>query len=152
MCAKVHAWRLGENADWNTHTVLNACPQKHKLNNGIWKSLENMTAKWADEYDAVWIISGPIIIDKKPTKWLGQPGEIPVAIPDAFFKIVIREKDGKIDVLSLIYPHKEDFKKVNKKYAHAEFLTSVDEIEALTGLDFDIEEPAESIVQVRVWE
>ena len=24
MCMKHHAWRLGANADWNTHTLLNA--------------------------------------------------------------------------------------------------------------------------------
>ncbi len=104
MCMKQHAWRLGENADWNTHTVLNACPQKAQLNQGIWLNLEDKTAEWADEFGSVWIIAGPIVFKKKPTKWLGQDGEIPVAIPDAFFKIVVREVDGYIQILAFIYP------------------------------------------------
>jgi len=32
LCMKHHAWRLGENADWNTHTFLNCVPQKGKFN------------------------------------------------------------------------------------------------------------------------
>ena len=31
LCMKQHAWRLGANADWNTHTTLNAVPQRGTL-------------------------------------------------------------------------------------------------------------------------
>jgi DNA/RNA endonuclease G (NUC1) len=61
MCPKNVANRLGENADYNTHTVLNACPQYQWFNNGIWKDLERLTENWADEYEKLWIICGPII-------------------------------------------------------------------------------------------
>ena len=94
MRMKQHAWPLGENADWNTHTVLNACPQKHVFNAVIWLDMEFKTAKWADKYGSVWIIAGPIIFNKTSTKWLGEQGEIHVVIPDAFFKIVIRESNS----------------------------------------------------------
>jgi DNA/RNA endonuclease G (NUC1) len=60
MCMKLIANRLGENADWNTHTVLNAVPQKHEMNAGIWLNLEYLTMKWADKYGKVWVICGPI--------------------------------------------------------------------------------------------
>ncbi|MFC1545841.1 DNA/RNA non-specific endonuclease, partial [Pseudomonadota bacterium] len=60
LCMKHHAWRLGKNADWNTHTTINAVPQRQKFNAGIWLDLENKTAKWADEFDSVWIVDGPI--------------------------------------------------------------------------------------------
>lgn len=36
LAMKHHAWRLGRNADWNTHTVLNAVPQRQNFNAGIW--------------------------------------------------------------------------------------------------------------------
>ena len=42
MCPKNLANRLGKNADYNTHTVLNACPQWQWFNNGIWKDLERL--------------------------------------------------------------------------------------------------------------
>jgi endonuclease G, mitochondrial len=38
MCPKNIANRMGANADHNTHTVLNACPQYQWHNNGIWKN------------------------------------------------------------------------------------------------------------------
>ncbi|MHC4743887.1 MAG: DNA/RNA non-specific endonuclease, partial [Planctomycetota bacterium] len=43
MCPKNVANRLGDDADYNTHTVLNACPQYQWHNNGIWKDLERLT-------------------------------------------------------------------------------------------------------------
>ena len=89
----------------------------------------------ADEFKTVWVVTGPVFHGKKPARWLGQPGEIPVAIPDAFFKIII--KTGAIptrpDVLAFIYPNKSISRKATD---HASYLTSVDAIEAKTGLDF----------------
>jgi endonuclease G len=159
MCMKQHACRLGDAADWNTHTVLNACPQRSDLNQGIWLDLENKTASWADKFGSVWIIAGPIFFNKKPSKWLGEPGEVPVAIPDAFFKIVVMEKqDGRIDALAFIYPQVGIDYKTSGGYDHTPYLVSIDVIEALTGLDFmpgvdkDKQEELEQITQIKIWE
>ena len=160
LCMKHHAWRLGADADWNTHTVLNACPQRSKLNGGIWCGLENRTAKWADKYGSAWIITGPIVYNNKPSKWLGQHGEVPVAIPDAFFKIVIRELNDQLHVLAFLYPQEGiGYNKGCKyDYDHTAYLTSVDIIEALTGLDFfpevseNIETKIEEVMQISLWE
>ena len=56
LCMKYIAWRLGTNADWNTHTTLNACPQIHRFNAGIWLDMEKLTQKWADKHGRVWVI------------------------------------------------------------------------------------------------
>lgn len=152
MAMKQHAWRLGPNADWNTHTVLNACPQRSKLNQGIWLDLEQKTAEWADRYGAVWVITGPIFYGQKPSRWLGEPGEVPVGIPDAFFKIVVRVMDEQVAVLAFIYPNQDNLGDDLTAY-----LTSVDRIEELTGLDFlavlddEVEEVLESEVAVDLW-
>ena len=145
MCPKNIANRLGKNADYNTHTVLNASPQKQWFNNGIWKDLERLTENWADKYEKLWVICGPIFHKKKPRLWLGEEekGEKLVAVPDAFYKIIIRKSDDpkKPHVLAFIYPHaikpSDNRKKSSsKKYPHKKFLISVDEIEKHTGLDF----------------
>ena len=49
---------------------------------------------------------GPIIFGSTPSKWIGDPGEIPVAVPDAFFKIVVKasETEAVPDVLAFILP------------------------------------------------
>ena len=59
LCMKHIAWRLGRNADWNTHTTLNACPQIQKFNAGVWLDMEVKTQKWADKFGEVWVICGP---------------------------------------------------------------------------------------------
>ncbi len=139
LCMKQHAWRLGSNADWNTHTVLNAVPQRHDFNSGIWLDLEKKTAAWADEYGSVWIIVGPIFNNKTPTQFLGEAAknEMLIGIPDALFKIVIKESDvpPRPDVLAFIYPQ-EDTGHKKGPFNHIKFLRSIDDIEDLTGLDF----------------
>ena len=68
-------------------------PQRGDLNQGIWLDLEERTAEWADEFGAVWIMTGPIVFNDTPSQCLGQDDEVPVAIPDAFFKIVATDSD-----------------------------------------------------------
>ena len=161
LCMKQHAWRLGENADWNTHTTLNAVPQRGNFNQGIWLNLENRTAAWADQFEAVWIMTGPVVFNQTPSMWLGQQGEVPVAIPDALFKIVARDTSaGGVEVLAFLYPqHGIDYRvSGGREYNHVPYLTSVDVIEALTGLDFFTtlpsgvdEDELERIVATALW-
>lgn len=141
MCMKYHAFRLGETADAETHTMLNACPQKHEFNAGIWLDLEEKTGVWADRYGTVWIVCGPILTGRRVNRWLGEPGEVPVAIPDGFFKIVVRPTADadRPAVLAFIFPHEVPAWKKHPSgtpWDLAPFLSSVDEIERQTGLDF----------------
>jgi endonuclease G len=158
LCTGSHASRLGERAYWNVHTVLNVCPQKKKLNMGIWKDLDQKTLEWADEYGSVWVMTGPIVFNNKPSLWLGKNGEVSVAVPDAFFKILVREVGGYPEVLAFIYPQEGIAYKRTKGYDHTPYLTSVDVIEALTGLDFfpklaeDTETEIEKVISIRLWE
>lgn len=160
LAMKQHAWRLGANADWNTHTMLNAVPQRQGFNAGIWLDLENKTAKWADIYGAVWIIAGPVFEPQQntPNEWLGEleKGEVPAAIPDKLFKIVIKEGSPTEppEVLAFIYP--QNLKR-GSPYDHSPFMTSVDVIEKKTGLDFltalpdDVERRIEKRKTMGLW-
>lgn len=165
LCMKEHAWRLGANADWNTHTVLNAVPQRSSFNSGIWLALENKTAEWADKYGDVWIVTGPVIDGRRPKAYLGEPAkhEMLIAIPDALFKIVIRETRDpqRPEVLAFRFPqsHPKYRKRPGEKaYDLAYFLVTVDSIEAATGLDFlttlpdAIEAELEARKATRLWE
>ena len=108
--------RLGQDAAYNTHTVLNAIPQRPKFNRGIWQNLEFLTGAWAQSYGAVWVIQGPVFYEGERLAWIGDQGERKVAVPDAAFKVVIRhkteeEKDNAAtrdkeapEVLALLYP------------------------------------------------
>ena len=149
MAMKLLVERLGQRAAYCTHTTLNAIPQRSRFNQQVWEDLENLTGAWAQVYGRIWVIQGPVFYPNKAiTSWIGDHGELRVAVPDAAFKIVIRERtvveagglgDG-LEVLAFIYPQVGPgyfFKPgTGYRYRHERFLTTVDEIEQLTGLDF----------------
>lgn len=162
LCMKQHAWRISALADRTTHTMLNAVPQREEMNSGIWLSLENLNAQWADLYGEVWIITGPIFYQHdfdhaNPARWLGEAhkGETLIAIPDALFKIIVREDGDGIAALAFIYD--QDIPRQTGAYDHLPHLASIDEIEQLTGHDFlailadDVEVPLESETADALW-
>ncbi len=163
MCMKNHAARISREADKNTHTLLNAAPQSPLLNKKIWRNLEDKTAKWANKYKRVWIVCGPIIRNGRPRMWIGDEdaGELPVAVPNAFFKIVIRESEDsdRPHVLAFIYPNSESERVLppRKPYNHSKFQKTVDEVERQTGIDFltaldnDDENAVESVKAALDW-
>ena len=78
--------------------------------------------------------------------WLGPDEEVRAAIPDALFKTVIRDDGEKLHtftvlILNILPKTESDYKS---------YITPIDRIEDLTGLDFlaslydDIEELVES--------
>ena len=158
MCMKSIAWRLGANADWNTHTTINAVPQLQSHNGKIWLDLEEKTKDWADKYGKIWVICGPIFDNKVPSNWIGDHDEKKVAVPDKLFKIVIREKTGPQDLVTMafIQPHKK-IDKVGGRYQHETYLRSIKDIEAATGIDFltslpdDIEQAIEGTKATALW-
>ena len=149
MAAKLLAARVSKKAEWNTHTVLNAVPQHPRFNQQIWRNLEELTGAWAQVYGEIWVIQGPVFDRKKKPFTIGDATERKVVVPDALYKIVIREKTDKErkestdldkdipEVLVFLYPQlgpryygsKNDFQ-------HERFLTTLSEIEKLTGLVF----------------
>jgi endonuclease G len=159
MCQKYIAWRLGADADWNTHTTLNACPQSPAFNRGIWENLESLTAGWADTSGAsVWVICGSVFKEDMAIEWIGDPGEIRVAVPHGFYKIVVRETQtpNEPEVLAFLYPHHHLYRQAGP-HDHLQYLVSVDYIEELTGLNFlttlpnNIENKIESVAATSLW-
>ena len=142
-------------AAYNTHTLLNAVPQRPKFNRCIWKNLEYLTGAWAQEHGKIWIIQGPVFYPgQPPAAWIGEEGERKVAVPDAVFKVVVRDKPKR--VLAFLYPQMgpEYFLPCsdNRNYRHERFLTTVDEIEKLTGLDFRLPEMLEGARADSLWD
>ena len=147
MAAKLLAARLGLDADRNTHTLLNAVPQAPRFNQQIWRNLEDHTGAWAQAYGRVWVIQGPVFdknTNAENSRWIGdlKKGERQVAVPDALFKIVVREEKQpgggiSVETLAFLYPQlgpRYYGRKV--EFAHERFLTTIREIEDPTGLSF----------------
>ena len=133
LAMRYHAVRLSDEAAWNTHTTLNAVPQRPTFNGGSWLSLECLTGAWANRYGAVWIVKGPIFEGGRPSRWIGEPqkNERRAAVPDKLFKIVVRNDDD-VHVLAFIYNNATEPK--GAKPNHVSALRSAVQVEKATGL------------------
>jgi endonuclease G len=133
------ATRYGRDAQLQTFLTSNIAPQKHALNGGIWQKLEHIIADhYAQDFEEIWVVVGPIYEANKPAVFLSD-GKI--QIPDAFFMLVIDELQGKPRGLAFIFPQQIADDQTN----YRKFLTSIDQVEAQTGLDFfqQLPDPAE---------
>ena len=106
--------------------MTNMCPQNHSLNAGVWNTIEQQCRNWAKQYGKVYIVCGPIFLDKEHRKL----GKNKVVVPDAFFKVVLHT--GK-NPQAIGFICRNQSQKGRKK---TEFVNSVDEVERITGYDF----------------
>ena len=123
---------FGKEAQLQTFLLSNICPQSPELNEHVWERLEVSERKYADKFEEVWVIDGPIFADLNG----GHTDRLAsgIAVPSSFFKILIDEQDhpgGKPRVFSVIMP--QDVKGTELPQ---QFLTSVSEIEKETHLEF----------------
>lgn len=150
-----HIQRIGWQASCNTYFFRNGLPQAASLNQGPWLHLENYTAAASNKYKDLWIVTGPIFYDGQEIEWIGSAGEIPVAVPHALFKVIIRELgQGRVDALGFIFDQAYELnskgipepvekwvkcserKKLNHVYNHSSHLVRIADIESYTGLNF----------------
>ena len=130
-----------------TFYLLNICPQREELNNKDWQYLEKKVRHWAEEYDKVWVVSGPIIGENR----YGTIGDDHVVVPDAFFKAVLTHDGVRYHAIAFVMGNDAE------RYYLANCALSIDELEALTGLDFfpalsdDVEDRVEAGYTLSPW-
>jgi len=108
-----------------TFLTSNISPQEHNFNSGVWNRLERKVRYWARKNDGVFVVTGGILKDNLKTI-----GDDKVSVPNQFYKIILDNNQGKTKVLAFLLAHKDSNKPLY------EFVTSVDKIESLTGIDF----------------
>ena len=108
-----------------TFLTSNITPQRHDFNAGVWNRLEQKTRTWAKKYDGVYVITGGVLKDK-----MGAIGTENVTVPESFYKIVYDHSNGNPKMIAFLMNH------VESKKSLSSFVTSVDQIEKLTGIDF----------------
>lgn len=118
------------------------------MNRGIWKDLEEKVRDWAMSRGEIYIFTGPIYAQGEEIKTIGENN---VAVPTHFYKVIF--DPIRIEVIAFIMPNMEI-----KGEGISSFISSVDEVEEKTGLDFlsninnDIQEAIESKKVERLWE
>lgn len=146
----------GEAAQKETFLMSNIVPQKHGLNAGVWKSLEQRLIKrYTRSCGDIWVLCGPVYTQPLLRRLPGNSRRgVAPAVPDAFFLIVTdrEESTGALRTLAFLVPHESEPKNNPKLY-----LTSIDTIEETTGLDFftslpdEIQAALESPVAKTIW-
>lgn len=104
----------------------NISPQKPRFNRGIWRKLENQVREWVRKKGDVHVYTGPIFSSKK-VRFINKTK---IAIPDAFYKIILKKEDKLTKVIAFLMPNKKSDEEIEK------YLVSVDEIEKKTKIDF----------------
>ena len=146
-----HMCPAGDNkwdADAMSETFLlsNMCPQDRSLNSGLWNRIETDCRRWAQKYGEVYIVCGPLFYNKKHE----TIGENKVAVPEAFFKIILCLQ-GKSKAIGFVVKNNAGTKKKDQ------YVNTVDEVERITGYDFfpslpdSIEEKVEAYSNLEDW-
>ncbi len=117
--------RFSKEAYDETFYTSNITPQKNDFNAGIWNRLEMKTRYWAKKYGQLYVVTGGVL-----TKDLKTIGYEDVAVPKQFYKIILDYSEPEIKAIAFLLPHQES------KRSLKNFVTSIDKIEQLTGIDF----------------
>lgn len=126
-----------------TFFFTNCCPQDQAMNSGQWHTLEKKVRDWANRYGSLTVYTGPIVLDNA----YGTIGYNKVVVPDAFFKAILA---GEQSIAFVMYNH-------NNNENMQKCAMSVDDLEALTGIDFfteqvdDFENQVEATYNLKNW-
>lgn len=133
--------RFSKNAYNETFYTSNISPQDNAFNAGIWNRLEQQTRYWAKSYGSVFVVTGGVL-----KKGLRTIGDEDVAVPEAYYKIIVRGSGEALEVAAFLIPHEES------NLPLKDFLVPIDLIEARTGIDFFQELPhtTETILEQKV--
>ena len=139
--------KWSDSAMHDSFVMSNICPQKHELNSGAWKTLEEKERVWARRDSSLVIVAGPIYDNSTP-ETIGKNG---VRVPYAFYKVLLAPFAQPMRAIGFVYPN------MRCPGNMANYATTVDEVEKITGLDFftelpdRIEEQVESSASFKEW-
>ena len=122
----------------------NICPQNHTMNSAAWRKIEELCRRWATHYERAYIVCGPIFNNHR----FGTIGEAGVQVPDAFFKAVAVEVEGKLQTVGFLVDNDE------QTFSPRHYAVSVDSVEAVIGRNLfpKGDEEAEKTFDWTVWE
>lgn len=131
-----------------TFYMSNMSPQIRNFNGGIWRELEETVRDWTKKFRHLYIVTGPVL-----TREIRETiGNNQVSVPEYYYKVILDIHDPEMKAIGFVLPNEISFEPLS------DFAVSVDQVEALTGIDFfpqlmekDLEEELESQVDVRLW-
>lgn len=108
-----------------SNLLTNICPQDRSLNSGLWNAIERNCRKWAIEYGDLFIVCGPVLLNREHE----TIGVNKIVVPEAFFKVILCLNPVP-KAIGYIVRNNEGTKKRDQ------YVNTVDEVERITGIDF----------------
>lgn len=115
----------------------NMSPQNKNFNRGIWKKIEAKVYDWSNQSDSLYVVTGPVF-----STIIDTIGPNKVSVPGAYYKVLLRFKNTDTTGIAFLIENKRSSKSVE------DFLTSIDSVEIVTGIDFYHQ--LDSVQQARV--
>ena len=140
--------RYGSGEQRKTFLMSNIAPQTPQLNRGVWRDVEHRIADlWTARYGEIWVVVGCIPSESGET--MPKSG---ADIPTSYFQVIMAQEGLDIRALAVIFPQDVPW----DAWA-ARSIVTIDELEELTGLDFNpdlpsfIQDPLEAELPSRLW-
>ena len=140
--------RFGDAERRKTFLMGNIAPQTPQLNRKVWRDVEHRIADfWTARYGEIWVVVG-CIQSSTGEKLSGTD----IDVPQQFYQIIMAQEGLDVRALAVIFPQNVPW----SAWA-ARNIATIDEIEALTGLDFNpdlpefIQDPLEADLPSRLW-
>jgi len=140
--------RYGEADQRKTFLMSNIAPQTPSLNRGVWREVEHRIAElWTARYGEIWVIVGCI-----PSRTGARIPGSGIDIPDRYYQVIIAQEGMDVRALAMIFPQNIPW----NAWAVRNIVT-IDELEKLTGLDFNpempafLQDPLEAELPSRLW-
>jgi len=136
-----------------TYYLSNVVPMNPEFRQAFWVPFEKQVRAWARESDDLYVVTGPLVVpfeagDGQRYMRFQLIGTNQVAVPTHFYKVMLRLRPNRWTMQAFLVPHDTA---VGADAQLGQFLTTVDEIERLSGLDFfpDLSEPTQSRLESR---
>ena len=140
--------RYGEEERRKTFLMSNISPQSPALNRGVWRQIEHRIADlWTARYGEIWVVVGCL-----PSQTGETLSGSDIDVPSGFYQIVMAQEGMDVRALAVIYPQNVPWSAWPTRG-----LITIDELERLTGLDFNpdlpgfIQDPLEAELPSRLW-
>ncbi|MCU4177663.1 DNA/RNA non-specific endonuclease [Carboxylicivirga sp. N1Y90] len=115
--------KINKTAMSETFYMSNMSPQAPSFNRGIWKKLEATVRNWAIIEDSIHIATAGVLSSNN-----SHISSNEVSVPEYYYKVIYAPKAQKM--IAFILPNQKSNVPLHS------FIVSVNEVEALTGIDF----------------
>ena len=140
--------RYGQDEQKKTFLMSNIAPQSPALNRGVWREVEHRIADlWTARYGEIWVVVGSISPQRSETLSGSE-----IDVPESYYQVIMAQEGMDVRALAVLFDQSVGW----KEWA-ARHIVTIDELETLTGLDFNpelpsfIQEPLEADLPNRLW-